>query len=116
MDFNTLLILIGGPILALLTTFVTLQVWALKAAKDEGVKEEKARVLKDQVDAAHRKIREDIMPKLATLESTRAEDNVRMEKLTAVLAEVRQDGKQLLEAVQTLAVKIADIKPGRARG
>ena len=106
--------LVGGPLLSILTALVVVQMWALKKAHEDGVKEEMDKKTRADVEAAHKRIREEVMPRVDALETARAEDAVRMETLSAMQTEMRGDIKEILSGVQALAVKIAE-GPKRGR-
>jgi hypothetical protein len=100
MTFEQVFNFVGGPVLGILTAIVAVQFWAIKMAKKEGAKEERDSKNKESLDAAHSKIRGEIMPRIEELEKSHSQTAVRLENFEASQSEMKEGIKQILETSQ----------------
>lgn len=101
---------IAGPVLGIVSAIITVQIWAVKSAKQAGIREERIRVMAEEIDAAHKKIRELVMPKIETLDGDVKELRIRAEGTADTMSEMKQDVKTVLTTVQQLAIALAGLK------
>ncbi len=102
--------------LSIISSLVLIQMWAVKTAKAAGIREERERVMTAQLDAAHSKIREVVMPEIDTLKDTVKELTIRAEGTAGTMAEMKQDVKTVLATVQQLAVSLATLGASNGNG
>ena len=69
-----------------------------------------------QLDAAHSKIREVVMPEIETLKGNVKELSIRAEGAADSMAEVKQDVKTVPATVQQLAVSLAGLQATNGNG
>jgi len=101
--------IIAGPVLGIVSAIIAIQVWAIKEAKKSGAREQREETMRQEIDAAHKKIREAVMPKVEALEGTVKELSIRAEGAAETMAEMKQDVKTVLATVQQLAVSLATL-------
>lgn len=81
----------------------------IEAAKKEALAEAEAKQRKVEIDAAHKKIREDIMPKLGELQSQQAEDKIRQENLMAAQVTTNATLEKVAESVMYIRETVAGL-------
>jgi len=92
----------------------------LEEAESKGAHDQREREMKDQIDHAHKKIREDIMPKLAELDKSHAEINTTFAYIKDSMDESKAMIKEMSIHIIELGVQVAGIqgerRAGRAKG
>jgi len=108
--------IVAGPVLGIVSAVITVQIWAIRTAKKAGAREERERVMQEELDAAHKKIREVVMPKVEVLEGQVKELSIRAEGTADTMAEMKSDVKAVLATVQQLAVTLAALGASNGNG
>jgi len=106
-----LLNILAGPVLGIASSIIAIQVWAIKEAKKAGAREQREATRQQEIDAAHKKIREVVMPKVEALEKDVSELTIRAEARDSIVTEMRQDLKQLLSEIRQISIDVAGLKP-----
>lgn len=107
---------LGTLALSVISSLVIIQVWAVKSAKEAGIREERERVMKGQIDAAHAKLRDIVIPRIEGVEGSVKELSIRAEGNAETMSELKQDVKTVLATVQQLAISFAGLQATNGNG
>lgn len=88
----------------------------LEEAQAKGAHDQREKEMKDQIDHAHRKIREDVMPKLAELERSHTEINTTFEYIKVSMEESKSMLKDMSRNIIELGQQVAGIQGERRAG
>jgi len=88
----------------------------LIAAKEQGAHDQREKEMKDQIDNAHRKIREDVMPKLLELDRSHAEINTTFEYIKLGMDETKTILREMSSSIIRVSEQVAGIQGERRAG